>query len=210
MATGFNNVNKDDLWQYDPVANSWIQKANFPGVARRNAVGFALGNYGYVGTGWRFISPSSQNDFYRYDPSGNSWTLAATFPGGGRMYSCATVLGNSAYMGTGYRDTVAILNNDWWRFDVPTGIVEINNISELNIYPNPMTTEATIEFPVSGEKLTVVIFDHNGKKVSEFSHRNNKTKISKGSLVNGVYEVVLRNVKGQTVAQNKLLVNGGL
>ena len=40
-----------DFWEYDPTANTWTQKADFGGTARKNAVGFSIGTKGYIGTG---------------------------------------------------------------------------------------------------------------------------------------------------------------
>src|SRR6185436_16374119 len=37
---------------------SWTQKANFPGPARIGAVGFSIGNKGYVGLGWHYSGSS--------------------------------------------------------------------------------------------------------------------------------------------------------
>ena len=43
--------NTKDFWEYDPVGNTWTQKADFGGTARYAAVGFSIGNKGYIGTG---------------------------------------------------------------------------------------------------------------------------------------------------------------
>ncbi|MEO6330892.1 MAG: hypothetical protein ABIO55_18295, partial [Ginsengibacter sp.] len=42
----------NDFWEYDPVADSWIQKANFGGSARAGATAFSVGGKGYIGTGY--------------------------------------------------------------------------------------------------------------------------------------------------------------
>ena len=41
-----------DFWEYDPIANTWTQKADFGGTARAVAVGFSIGSKGYIGTGF--------------------------------------------------------------------------------------------------------------------------------------------------------------
>ena len=71
------------LWEFDPFLNSWTQKANFPGVARTGAVGFAIGNYGYVGGGTNSQSIANNiyyADYYKYYPPTNSWTQVADQP----------------------------------------------------------------------------------------------------------------------------------
>src|SRR4051812_42050015 len=44
----------DDLWEYDPIANSWTQKASIvsPYAARNRAFSFVLNGKGYFGCGW--------------------------------------------------------------------------------------------------------------------------------------------------------------
>ena len=59
----------------------WTQKADFGGAARSGAVGFSIGNKGYMGTG---VSGNTKfNDFWEYDPETNVWTQKAnvTFTG---------------------------------------------------------------------------------------------------------------------------------
>ena len=45
------HISTKDFWEYDPVANTWTQKADFGGAARDSAVGFSIGSKGYIGTG---------------------------------------------------------------------------------------------------------------------------------------------------------------
>ena len=40
-----------DTWEYEPATDTWKQMDDYPGDARINAIAFAIGNYGYVGTG---------------------------------------------------------------------------------------------------------------------------------------------------------------
>ena len=88
LSTGEDTANNvyNDLWQYDPVADTWTQKANLPGLARRNAIAFTIDDKGYLGTGisasvsW---SGTKLNDLWEYDPATNTWTQKANYPGGG-------------------------------------------------------------------------------------------------------------------------------
>jgi N-acetylneuraminic acid mutarotase len=50
-STQYGITVQKDLWEYDPVLNTWTKKADFPGVARWYAVGFGIGMKGYIGTG---------------------------------------------------------------------------------------------------------------------------------------------------------------
>jgi hypothetical protein len=54
-----------DFWAYDPVADAWSKKVFFRGGERSGAVGFSIGNKGYIGAGDAGYEIS--NDFWEYD-----------------------------------------------------------------------------------------------------------------------------------------------
>jgi len=112
-----NPFGSNDLWEYDPTANTWIQKASLPGAGRSEAVAFALGSYGYIGTGTSNWGSTALDDFWRYDPATNSWLQVAVFPGGVREHATAFTIGCKAYVGTGFiNDDASTLNNDLWEY----------------------------------------------------------------------------------------------
>lgn len=100
-----------DFWQFR-VDSGWRQLQDFPGAPRSNAVGFGLGNYGYVGTGTDGIT--NFNDFYRYDTAQNQWTAKAPFPGGVRYDAIGFSLQGKGYIGTGYN---VYWLNDFYQYD---------------------------------------------------------------------------------------------
>lgn len=59
--------NASDCWEYTPGTNVWTEVSGFEGGQRGFAVGFAVGNIGYFGTG----SPSGStgyDDWWAFDP----------------------------------------------------------------------------------------------------------------------------------------------
>ena len=54
-----------DFWEYDPLADTWVQREEFGGVPRIDAVGFSIGQKGYIGTGF---SETYVKDFWEFDP----------------------------------------------------------------------------------------------------------------------------------------------
>lgn len=74
--------------------------AFFAGDKRERAVGFAIGNMGYVGLG-KDTAELVHNDFWQFDPAANTWTQKATFPGVARQDAFCFVVGNKGYVGTG-------------------------------------------------------------------------------------------------------------
>src|SRR5690606_31396888 len=51
----------------------WSEIEDFDRPARHEAVGFAIGGKGYIGTG-RNLDNELFRDFYQYDPNTDSWT----------------------------------------------------------------------------------------------------------------------------------------
>lgn len=121
ITTGINKTNDGvtfltDTWEYDPVANNWTRKDDFMGSARQEALAFAVGNYGYVGTGQN-DDEGKLKDFYRFDPSaatGSQWTIVTGFGGNKRIGGTAFVIKDVAYICTGTNNSPVY---DMWKFD---------------------------------------------------------------------------------------------
>lgn len=96
--TSTTGIPYKDFWEFSPDSNLWKQKADFSGSARYNAIGFSVGNKGYIGTGF---SNQYETDFYEYDAASNTWNQKASYP-----VACSEatsfVIGTKAYVGTGY------------------------------------------------------------------------------------------------------------
>jgi len=87
-------------------------KSSFPGGQRVAGVTFAIGNYGYMGTGAN--GSSIFNDFYKYDNTSDTWTAIANSPSpldGGTAF----VINGKGYIGTGTISypTLNCLNHFW-------------------------------------------------------------------------------------------------
>lgn len=97
-----------DFWQYTPVHDTWVRKADFPAEkAFCGAVcSFTIGSKGYVLT---YLSY-----FYAYDPQQDIWIEKARLPGGPRPGATGFSIGNKGYVGTGNYDQVY---KDFWEYD---------------------------------------------------------------------------------------------
>jgi N-acetylneuraminic acid mutarotase len=80
---------------FSAYADSWTQKASYPGMAQELPLFFSVGEKGYVGCG------SDADDFWEYDPQTDSWTQKANVPGGSRRAGVGFSIGNKGYAGTG-------------------------------------------------------------------------------------------------------------
>ncbi|MBI4947604.1 MAG: gliding motility-associated C-terminal domain-containing protein [Bacteroidetes bacterium] len=103
----------DDFWEYDPVSDTWTQKANFLGGLRSYAVGFSIGSKGYLGTG--NSAAGYTNDFWQYDPAVNAWIQMANIGGLARGAACGFSIGGYGYIGTGRDGSVYM--QDFWKYD---------------------------------------------------------------------------------------------
>jgi N-acetylneuraminic acid mutarotase len=69
----------NDLWEFNPMDTSWIQKSTFPGTLRKNAVVFIINDRAYIALGSgqfeNFLS-----DMWMFNPDSNSWTRKADVP----------------------------------------------------------------------------------------------------------------------------------
>jgi N-acetylneuraminic acid mutarotase len=69
----------NDLWEYNPDTDSWIEKDTLPGSVRQYAFAFTIGNKAYVGNGKPGAS-GLLSDFYEYDPMTQNWIQKANTP----------------------------------------------------------------------------------------------------------------------------------
>lgn len=114
--------------------NDWDKRATFLGQKRARAVAFAIGDYGYVGTGID-TAEMTHNDLWRFDPSTNSWSQMAdmydsnlVMTGSVRRNAVAVTVGNLGYVGLGMDSAQASFGtelNDWWAYDAVSNTWEL-------------------------------------------------------------------------------------
>lgn len=105
----------NDAWEYNVSENRWWQAEGFPGMPRRYPVGFAIGNYAFVGTGQGFEQEIIYfNDFYSYDSESRMWKPISTDPNLDARYSAvAFELNGKGYLVGGIQGPSQLLNNVW-------------------------------------------------------------------------------------------------
>ncbi|MEP2772416.1 MAG: kelch repeat-containing protein [Fulvivirga sp.] len=126
----------NDLWEYNPVTDTWTQKADLPSNGRAYCAGFAIGNKGYIGLGTTADSPyTNVNEFWSYDPTINTWTQETSFPGDPRHSPTAFVINNKVYIGGGATAGSGTGLLDFYEFD-PTNKTwtKLNNLPESQVY----------------------------------------------------------------------------
>ena len=87
-----------DFWEYDQLSDQWTRKADFPGTARSNAVGFSMGNKGYIGAGDNYLeSESDTHDFWEWDQLVDQWNKLGTVATNSWTLTGGSV-GNNGYL----------------------------------------------------------------------------------------------------------------
>lgn len=66
IACGTISSISSQVWEYDPSSDTWKEKTSFEGSSRENAIGFAIGNKGYISTGRN--SNLRYDDIWQFDP----------------------------------------------------------------------------------------------------------------------------------------------
>ncbi len=101
-----------NFYKYDVSTNAWTEITSFPGVGRRGAVSFVIGDYAYTGTGES--NSGILGSFYRFDPLSETWTQVSSLPAV-RTSAVAFSIDNFGYVGTGDLDPGS--TNDFWQYD---------------------------------------------------------------------------------------------
>lgn len=103
---------------------TWTSRTSLPDSTRDGAVGFSIGNYGYMGLGQApsKVPHPDYKDFWQFNPSTNSWTRKANFPGKARGFAATFVIGNYGYVVTGIDSNVITCTNECWQYNVITNV----------------------------------------------------------------------------------------
>lgn len=114
-----SSTNMKDVWQYDPAADIWTQKTDFPGQSRAYALAFSIGSKAYFGLGAHYTSSwAPLADFWEYDGGSDTWIQRTSFGGGSRWFAAGFSLNNKIYIGTGSDANGTY--PDFWEYDPST------------------------------------------------------------------------------------------
>ncbi len=103
----------NDFWEYDSFNDQWKQLKDFSGGKRDGAIGVALEQRGYVGTGWDGIN--CYNDFWEYSPNTDTWKQISNYPSGGRTGASALAMNGKMMLLGGRNDQLYFY--ELWEFD---------------------------------------------------------------------------------------------
>lgn len=213
LTPGYVSNTSTYLWEYEPVSDVWVQKANFPGISRSSASAIGVNNKGYYGTG-AYSSGSfhtTLNDWWEYDPNNDIWTSKTSLPDTGRAGSFVFVVGNRAYLGCGIINpqTFPDMTKDLWEYtpDSATGISELNETGLIvSVSPNPFTTSTTIVTRRILVNPQLKFFDSFGNRININTAINSKEiVIMRDELKAGIYFYELYEGKNKVDASKFII-----
>ena len=92
-----------------------------PAVGRVDAVSFAIGDKGYLGSGYNgHESNPILNDFWEYTPATDAWVKKKDFSGTPRYTAIGFGIGTKGYMGTGFQSNQPNALADYWEYNPST------------------------------------------------------------------------------------------
>lgn len=197
----------NDLWQFDTLANMWIQKSSLPGSPRQCAVSFSSADYGIVGLGQAGFT-NVFDDVYKYDPANDLWDPLPDFNPGGRAWATGFAYGDNIYMGTGWN--FSTFYRDIYMLDISTGISTPNN-NLNNVLAYQSQGSIVVEFNNHTDEFTSVeLIDAQGKRVKNEDLVNcdqgmQKIYIPCKGIPTGIYFV--RVVAANESVSLKMMVN---
>ncbi|KAA3650518.1 MAG: T9SS C-terminal target domain-containing protein [Bacteroidetes bacterium] len=110
-----------DLWEYNPVTDTWIQLANSNSSGIVAGIGFSYNNEGYVGLGWD--GSTNHSGIYKYSRTTNSWSFVTNYAGQGVRNSYFALVGNLLYVAAGsdvISSSTSIIRKDFWTYNLNT------------------------------------------------------------------------------------------
>jgi N-acetylneuraminic acid mutarotase len=90
----------NDLWEYNPTTNTWMQKLAMPSIGRSGSVAFVINDVVYI-VGGRTSTNNAIPETWMYNPITNSWTQLANLPINGTWRGVAFANNSKGYVGLG-------------------------------------------------------------------------------------------------------------
>ena len=187
-----SSITLNETWEFDPPANSWTQKSNYPHPVGQPTA-FVIDGKGYVVCGNSTSPTLFYNDLNQFDPVADTWINKTAFPGAARSGLSAFSIGNRAYAGSGFSANQTMYD-DWYRYtcdDTTVTFISSNHIIDpITAYPNPVVSQ--LNLGNNGEGL-VSIINAQGQLVYTFFTDAKNYLMDLSFLANGTYFLCFDN-----------------
>jgi len=130
--------------KFESLHSRWTKMNDFPGQARKLAIGFSYNGKGYYGLG---IHPNGYDegaytDLWEYDKNWDKWIQKTSFPGFGRERPSCFQINEMFYVCAG-RSNINL--SEVWRYDAENDVW-----TQMNDFPGTIGTGA-IEFSIGSK-----------------------------------------------------------
>lgn len=103
---------------------------------------------------------------------------------------------------------IRIANDQEMKLD-PTSVIEVSNIEQTDLYPNPAVNEITLNYNAIGKDLTIEIYDLSGTRLDKINMNNiqgnNNIRVPVSHLSTGVY--VMKIVDDNTLSTGTFVIS---
>ena len=89
---------------------------------------------------------------------------------------------------------------------IPAGINESETDNKINIYPNPFTSQTTIDLNTDYKKATLKVVDVLGKELNSINFSGRQVVIEREELKAGMYFIQIIS-ENKLIATNKIIIN---
>ncbi len=119
-----------------------------------------------------------------------------------KLYAGGRFNGNDSINGNNHINGVAVLD----AFNCMTSVNEINMIDySISIYPNPFSSQSTINFSEEQINTIIKITDVLGKEIKKICFTGKECKIDKGEMKAGIYFLLFTNNKGNLTTKKIII-----
>jgi N-acetylneuraminic acid mutarotase len=185
------DVNYKSFWEYNPVADAWTAKADFPNDSTTDAAFFVYHSELYVVGGVKLPQVSLAKQFQKYTPVTGVWTSVGVFDGGAIAGAVAGGNDTVAFIGTGF-DGGLFTRTDFWKFPGapvvnPNAIGGPQNPGQNTavIYPNPASGQITVQ--TGSEIAGLAVYDLTGRLLIDQASEQSNINIE--HLSEGIYHL---------------------
>lgn len=193
-----SNQYSTELLEYDPAHGNWSKVIDFPGKGRTYAALKSMGHDLLLVAGIDSLG-KSYNDMWRFDMNTFKWSQLTSLPAEGRRGGICFNSNTTLYYTTGISQTNSRLKETWKIFN-PTTIYENSWNKFVEVFPNPVSSQLTIEIQSPDVKIRCIELKNTiGQtiKIVDGTPISGKSlKIDLSDLSNGVYLLNLTSEQG--------------
>jgi hypothetical protein len=186
---------RDDIWEFKPSNNSWIQRASLPASERSGAATFTIDQRGYVCMG---NNGGLLDDLWEYNPYEDHWEVRDNYSGSRRKWAVGFTLLGNGYVGLG--DGYSGKKQSMYMYTPLQGLGVIENVVTVNVYPNPSSDYLNIESKSEFDEMR--IYDFTGRLELTTSQIE---KIDLSDLSEGNYILAAFN-DGNLIAKTQIAI----